>query len=250
MTDAAAAPSRQGASHQGDGPARAARRGHAPGPDALEGRARAILWAEFLALYLGIPAAMTFLLPPSAMWPIMFAATGLSLFLLRRDPVFRWRDALGAPSLRGWLWTLATGAACLGLGAAVVAWTAPGALFGLPLGATGLWLTIMLLYPPLSALPQEIIFRTLFFARYRRLFPSTAAAVAANGVAFGLAHAFLNNWVAVVLSGIGGAIFALAYLEAGPRRGLATVTAMHAVAGCALFTVGMGVFLYHGFAGR
>lgn len=247
MTDAAAQPPHPGAAPRASAP------GAQPWPHetaaALDRRARAVLWAEFLALFLGIPALMVLVLPPAAMWPVMFAATGLSFLLLHRDGGFSWRGALAPPSATGWLWTAAVAAACLALGAAVVALSAPDALFVLPLKAAGLWATIMLLYPPLSALPQEIIFRTLFFARYARLFPTTAAAVAANGVVFGLAHAFLGNWVAVVLSGLGGAVFALAYLKAGPRRGLWTVTAMHAAAGCALFTAGMGVFLYHGFAG-
>lgn len=221
----------------------------APAARAAGRRARAILLLEFLALYLGVPAAMAFALPPSAMWPVMFAATGLSFLLLRRESGFAWRSALGVPDRAGWIWTVAIGAVCLLLGGAVVAVTAPEALFVLPLEATGLWAMIMLFYPPLSALPQEIIFRTLFFARHARLFPSPAMAIAANGAVFGLAHAFLGNWIAVVLSGLGGAVFALAYLRAGPRRGLLTVTAMHAAAGCALFTAGMGVFLYHGFAG-
>ena len=211
-------------------------------------RARALLWAEFLTLYVGLPAALYFLLPSSAMWPVMFGSAALAWFLLRRDPDFAWRDRFGLPTARQWAWALAVGLLALAIGWLTVAALAPGAEFALLRRWPERWALVMVLYPILSAFPQEVIFRTLFFTRYRRLFPSVWSAVTANAVLFGLAHAFLQNWVAVGLSGLGGALFALAYLQAGPRRGLLYATALHGVAGCALFTAGMGVFLFHGFA--
>ncbi|MGG7565967.1 CPBP family intramembrane glutamic endopeptidase [Rhodovulum sp. DZ06] len=214
----------------------------------LGGRARAVLGAEFAALYLGMPLALAFLLPASAMWPVMFAALAFALFLLRRAEGFRWLERIHPPTVRGWVWTLAVGVATMGASLAAMAALRPEALFGLPIHMPRTWVMVMLLYPLVSALPQEVLFRTLFFERYAPLFPSRAWAVAANGAVFGLAHLFLNNWIAVVLSGLGGALFALAYLEAGPKRGLLTVSAMHGIAGCALFTAGMGVFFYHGMA--
>ena len=72
-----------------------------------------------------------------------------------------WRAILGAAA--------ATGDAA-GL---LVWWLVPGQALALPRRATGLWLAILLLYPVLSALPQELIFRALFFRRYRRLFPAS-----------------------------------------------------------------------------
>ena len=48
----------------------------------------------------------------------------------------------------------------------------PGQAFALPRRAPGLWLAILALYPLLSAAPQEILFRVLFFRRYGALFPS------------------------------------------------------------------------------
>ena len=47
----------------------------------------------------------------------------------------------------------------------------PGQALALPRRAPGLWVAILALYPFLSALPQELIFRVLFFRRYGGLFP-------------------------------------------------------------------------------
>ena len=71
------------------------------------------------------------------------------------------------------------------------------------------------LYPLLSALPQELVFRPLFFRRYGHLFPDGRIALLANGALFGLAHLMFWNWPAVLLSTAGGLIFAHAYARRG-----------------------------------
>jgi len=123
----------------------------------------------------------------------------------------------------------------------------PGQALGLPRRAPGLWLAILALYPLLSALPQELIFRVLLFRRYRRLFAGERAAVAASAVTFALAHLLFWNWVALALSLAGGAIFARAYLG---RGGFALAVVLHAVCGWLIFTSGLGIFFYHGAVGR
>jgi membrane protease YdiL (CAAX protease family) len=102
---------------------------------------------------------------------------------------------------------------------------------------------ILTLYPLLSALPQELVFRPLFFRRYGALFPGTAAAVACNALVFGLAHLMFWNWVALALTVAGGLIFARAYLG---RGGFAMAVVLHAVCGAIIFTSGLGTFFYHG----
>ena len=113
-------------------------------------------------------------------------------------------------------------------------------------GRPGLWLAIMVLYPFLSALPQELIFRALFFRRYRALFPSERAAVAVNGLVFALAHLMFWNWVAVALCIAGGVIFAVGYLG---RGGFLQAVVLHAICGAIVFTSGLGIFFYHGGGG-
>jgi membrane protease YdiL (CAAX protease family) len=126
-------------------------------------------------------------------------------------------------------------------------WLVPERLFALPRFNTGLWLVIMIAYPLVSAVPQEIVFRALFFERYGALFPDLRWAILANAGLFGLAHLFYGNWPAVVLTAVGGGIFAWAYAH---RRSFGFACVLHAVSGQIVFTSGLGVFFYHGAIGQ
>jgi hypothetical protein len=199
--------------------------------------------AEFAALYLGLPLVMALLLPPDLVFAVLFAATALGAVLLARTPGFAWAEVW-----RGWGridWRhvgLVAGLTAVVTGL-MVWWLAPGQALALPRRMPGLWLTILALYPLLSALPQELVFRPLFFRRYGGLFPGPAAALAVNAAVFGLAHLMFWNWVAVGLSAAGGLIFAQGYLA---RGGFPMAVALHAVCGGIVFTSGLGTFFYHG----
>ncbi len=118
----------------------------------------------------------------------------------------------------------------------------PEKLFSFPREKPGLWVLVMFLYPLLSALPQEIIYRLFFFHRYEKYF-GTQAFLLLNGVCFGLAHAVFDNWIAISFSAVGGIFFAQTYAK---TRSLALVTIEHAIYGNFLFTVGLGWYFYHG----
>lgn len=201
------------------------------------------LAAEFAVVFVALPLVMAFGIPPRWLWPVILAMTGAAAALLALTPGFRWRALRdgGIDGRRLAVVALLTALAC-GL---LVWWLVPGRFLALPRQAPGLWLTIMALYPLLSALPQELVFRALFFGRYRGLFPSEPVAVAVNALVFGLAHLMFWNWVAVALCVVGGAIFAQGYL----RRGFAQAVLLHAVCGGIVFTSGLGTFFYHGAVG-
>jgi uncharacterized protein len=112
-----------------------------------------------------------------------------------------------------------------------------------PRRTPGTWAVVMLLYPLLSALPQEVVFRALFFARYGSLFSNPVILIACNGLSFGLAHAVCGNWTAMVLSTLGGWLFAYRYYRTGS---VFTVSLEHGLWGNFLFTVGLGRYLYSG----
>lgn len=198
---------------------------------------------ECAALYLGVPLLPAFVLPPSAMFPLLFAMTLVGAVLLAITPGFAWRElARGWRSLDWALLAQVAGATALAAGL-LVWWLVPYQALALPRYATGLWLMILALYPLLSALPQELLFRPLFFRRYGHLFPGRDAAVLANGALFGFAHLMFWNWPAVLMTFVGGLIFARAYLG---RGGFPTAVALHAVCGAIIFTSGLGRFFYHG----
>jgi membrane protease YdiL (CAAX protease family) len=203
---------------------------------------KAVRAVEFAALYLGLPLVLALALPPDWLWPVLFSATGIGLVLLARTPGFRWAELGRGWRRLDWGQVAAVGAATAVTAGLLVWWLAPHQAFMLPRRATGLWLAILLLYPLLSALPQELLFRPLFFRRYGALFPGRGAAVVANGLLFGLAHLMFWNWVAVALTVAGGLIFARAYLHGG----FPMAVVLHAVCGGIVFTSGLGTFFYHG----
>lgn len=204
---------------------------------------RGWLMTEFLGLYLLIPLAIALFLPPRQMFPALFAMTALGLVLLARTPDFRWRElAQGWRGLEPRLlagFGLVTFLACV----AVMLVSGRGELFGLPRHNPRFWLLILLLYPLLSALPQELIFRALFFHRYARLLPGRRVAVLVNAGLFSLAHLMYWSWLVAVMTFAGGLVFGWAYAF---RQSFALAFVLHALAGGILFSVGLGLWFYSG----
>lgn len=201
------------------------------------------LWTEFAFIFGALPLVMALHLPPAVMWSALGGMFVLAVVLLSVSEGFDWRDLLSRPNAPDLIVAAAFSAVAVAASVLLVLWLRPHALFGLPRYNPDLWLTIMIAYPFLSALPQEIVFRALFFGRYGALFPSRPAAILTNAGAFALAHLFYWNWPAVVLTGLGGVIFAWAYLD---RRSFLLAWVLHAIAGLAVFTSGLGIYFYHG----
>jgi membrane protease YdiL (CAAX protease family) len=179
-----------------------------------------------------------------AVFPILWTAAALCTWLLCRDPSFDrrslWRSeavSTGLPQVMA-LW--AVGALLL---AGLVYLVAPEGLFGLLRERPMLWAAIMIGYPVLSVVPQNLVYRAFLFHRYRALFPTPTPMIAASAVAFSFAHVLFHNWVALAITLVGGVIFARTYAR---TRSLKLVCIEHALYGCAAFTVGLGSFLYHG----
>jgi len=103
------------------------------------------------------------------------------------------------------------------------------------------------MYPILSALPQEFIFCSFFFERYKKFFPNEKVMIVASAVVFAFAHVLFINWVAPVLSFIAGLIFAMTYAK---TKSLALVTIEHGLYGNVLFLVGLGWYFYGGAVGQ
>ncbi len=204
------------------------------------------LWLEFTVLFIGVPIAMAMTIGLYPLLPVVTGFAVLSCVLLHITPGWQWSALTRGPVFGEWriilIYTLATTATCL----AVVFTLAPHRFLEFPLNRPELWIMVVLLYPIFSALPQEIIYRSLFFERYGALFPNAATAIIANGVAFGFGHLFFGNWVTITMTGFGGAIMGWAYLR---HRAVGLPWVLHAVAGQIIFTVGLGVYFYHGAIG-
>ncbi|MBI1327847.1 MAG: CPBP family intramembrane metalloprotease [Alphaproteobacteria bacterium] len=101
---------------------------------------------------------------------------------------------------------------------------------------------IFLLYPLLSALPQEFIFCTFFFARYAVFFKGWGL-ILASALTFAYAHVLFINPIAPTFSFAAGVIFALTYMK---HKSLALVTIEHGLYGNALFLTGLGWYFHGG----
>lgn len=209
-------------------------------PEAAIGR----LWLrlEFAALYLGAPLMIALFMPGHLLFEALalFSAAGLALLWFTGG--FQWRGLVRGWRRLPWLEILGMIAITTALGVAILWFTRPGAIFAMARNRPEFLLVIWTFYPILSALPQELIFRPLFFHRYGAILPRGQAAIALNAAVFSFAHLMYWSWVVAILTFLGGWFFARAYV----RRGFPSAWLLHAVAGNALFTAGMGVYFYSG----
>ena len=103
-----------------------------------------------------------------------------------------------------------------------------------------LWVIILFIYSLFSVYPQELIYRTFFFQRYQFLFKNENLFIVLNAVLFSLAHIFFKNTLVMILTFLGGLLFALTFKK---TKSTVLVSIEHAIYGCWLFTVGMGDML-------
>ena len=205
---------------------------------------RARLAAEFALLFLAAPALQFTFFDTLGVFGPIAAVCVVSAVLLHLTPGWRWRELIDLRGLLRWLPFIAGFTAlAVGVMAALVLWRRPEAFLSMPRHNIELWLTIMALYPLLSVLGQEIVFRPLFFRRYGDLLGGSWLRILVNAFVFALAHLFYQNWIALGLTFLGGAAFGYAYEKSGS---FPVVFLMHMFAGQALFTLGLGAFFYHG----
>lgn len=118
----------------------------------------------------------------------------------------------------------------------------PQLLFSMPREHFGFWLLILLLYPLLSALVQEVVFRAFFAYRFENIIPGRALFLLSNAVLFAYIHCVFGNALALVFSFIGALLFMSTYLK---TRSVAMSAIEHALYGDLIFTLGIGRFFYH-----
>ena len=198
---------------------------------------------EALLLFVALPLVVRARLLPLPRLVILAAAAGYAVAVLARDPFFDLRSLWGGPLRRGLTGVLARAALAAVLISGLTLWLAPDRLLALPRQQPGTWLLGLVLYPLLSAWPQEVLYRAFFFRRYAVLFAEPWALVAASGVAFALLHLVYPNLVAPLLSLPAGLVLAWRF---GRGAGMGPVWLEHSLYGLLLFTLGLGAFFYDG----
>jgi len=214
----------------------------------LPGLARRVrLVFEILIFFVGAPLLVSYILHTFrlplfvVLQPILL---GFFIYLLW-DPTFFLRRELAQGFSFGQLIAILATFAVLGSAIAYIAYTLyPWTFLSFPRRAPRLWVTIMVLYPLMSVLAQEFVYRTFFFHRYGPLFGDRRwIAIFANAALFSFAHIIFENWIAVIGTFFSGLLFAYRY---DVTRSLWAVWLEHSLYGCLVFTVGLGRFFFTG----
>ena len=199
--------------------------------------------AEFFVIFLLLPAFFYLAPPRLPKLPALLLVTLYCYLSLRRQGKIDWRIRYTSQEIKARLRPLAMRCAVVFILLYLLARYLAVDLFVLPKTRPWLWLLIMLLYPLVSAWPQELVYRAFFFNRYGPLFSGWMLA-AASAVSFAFLHIIYDNATALALSLAGGILFSWQY----QRRGsLFWVGLEHALYGMCVFTVGLGRFFYEGF---
>jgi uncharacterized protein len=204
----------------------------------------AIVAAEFAVIFVVVPLLIYKRVLPNLPIPFLLVVALGAFLQLRRnkpfDPSTLWNAEAAWRHLPSILVRDLALIAVLG----ILVWQLrTDLLFSLPKRSPVLWAAIMILYPILSVYPQEILFRAYFFQRYTPIFGGGWGIVVASALAFGFVHIIFGSWISIVLSTIGGLLFALTYMKSGS---LLLTCIEHALFGDFIFTIGLGQFFYHG----
>ena len=142
---------------------------------------------------------------------------------------------------RGFLYrTLGVGLGLLVGGAFAVCQYDSTLLFSIVKTKPILWIVILFVYTLMSVVPQELVYRHFFFKRYQYLFSNTYLFLFINMLCFSLCHLFLWDSLVMILTFLGGGLFAYTYQQ---EKSMLWVCAEHALYGNIIFTIGMGEML-------
>ncbi len=202
-------------------------------------------WIEFLLLFVGLPMAVLALGHRWIMILVLWSAAALIFVRLKKSPGFSYAAEWNMAAVpRQWKHiAIRFLIVCVLFLPLFTWWFQSDLLFSLIRQRPILWGVIMVVYPVFSVWPQELIFRSWINHRYAALWRNEIGFVTLSALAFGFTHVIFQNWVAMILSTLGGVLFAHTYRQ---HKSLALCCLEHALCGCAVFTIGLGQYFYSG----
>ena len=192
---------------------------------------------EFFFIFLILPSAIFFLDSSVIVFLTLYSVFTLSLVILYFDKSFSFT------SLRkkvDWKFIIIFSLIFLSLSFFYVILVDKDLLFIFPKTNFELWLLVILIYPFLSVIPQEIVYRVFFFQRY---FPNERSfyfLTLLNMIVFSYGHIVFNNVHAILITAIVSPIFTYAYL----KKSFFTCIVLHALGGQIIFTLGLGKYFF------
>ncbi len=195
------------------------------------------LWLEWLLIFISLPLVIFLeVIPVSKLIWLIVVLIYTSAQYLKSRPVIAGYSA----DFSGGRLALRMLIICIGLfGLAYL--VDPAQFLLLPRQQPLLWILISLLYPLVSALPQEFVYRRFYFWRYQVLFKQDRGLLLSSMLLFSFLHIVYDNTLAVLLTLAGGYLFASSYAR---TRSLFLPWLEHAVYGVVIFTSGLGRFFY------
>ena len=192
---------------------------------------------EFFFIFFILPSAIFFLDSSIIVFLTLYLVFTLSIVILYFDKSFSFT------SLRkkvDWKFIIIFSLIFFSLSFFYVILVDKDLLFIFPKTNFELWLLVILIYPFLSVIPQEIVYRVFFFQRY---FPNERSfyfLTLLNMIVFSYGHVVFNNVHAILITAIVSPIFTYAYL----KKSFFTCIVLHALGGQIIFTLGLGKYFF------
>ena len=192
---------------------------------------------EFFFIFLILPSVIFFLDSSIIVFLTLYLVFTLSIVILYFDKSFSFT------SLRkkvDWKFIIIFSLIFLSLSFFYVILVDKDLLFIFPKTNFELWPLVILIYPFLSVIPQEIVYRVFFFQRY---FPNERSfyfLMLLNMIVFSYGHIVFNNVHAILITAIVSPIFTYAYL----KKSFFTCIVLHALGGQIIFTLGLGKYFF------
>ncbi|KAF0095462.1 MAG: membrane protein of unknown function [Puniceicoccaceae bacterium 5H] len=200
---------------------------------------KAVLWLEWAVLFVLLPVIAWLDLIHASKFLIFAVPFVYTLIVARLTRLSPPPERPQPPRFRQvWLLRLALCAPAITL---LTWWLMPESFLGFPRSSFDWWLVVMALYPFLSALPQEFMYRRFYFARYERIFGSGPVLFWSSVLAFSGLHLMYDHWMSLLLTLIAGYFFTQTYQRTGR---LLDAWWEHALYGNLVFTVGLGRYFY------
>ena len=192
---------------------------------------------EFFFIFFILPSAIFFLDSSIIVFLTLYLVFTLSIVILYFDKSFSF---IYLRKKVDWKFIIIFSLIFLSLSFFYVILVDKDLLFIFPKTNFKLWLLVILIYPFLSVIPQEIVYRVFFFQRY---FPNERSfyfLTLLNMIVFSYGHIVFNNVHAILITAIVSPIFTYAYL----KKSFFTCIVLHALGGQIIFTLGLGKYFF------
>lgn len=192
---------------------------------------------EFFFIFLIIPSTIFFLDSSIIIFLTLYLVSILSLVILYFDKTFLFTSL---KKKIDWKFVIIFSVIFFFLSFFYVLLLDKNLLFIFPKTNFKLWLIVIFIYPFLSVIPQELVYRVFFFQRYfpninRFYFPMFL-----NLVVFAYGHLVFSNMHAIIITAIVSPIFTYAYL----KKSFLTCVILHTLGGQIIFTLGLGKYFF------